>query len=191
MKTSVLLQDLTARTAAINEVANELLQIPLAMLNYKPDETKWSALQCIEHLNKYSSYYLREIERALRACGHAFVETEMTYSWIGNYSIKMMHPLSIKKQKTFRKMEPSKSELSYDVLRNFLSHQEKLVELIKRCMSLNITQGKVAVEFFKVLKMNVGESLEFVITHQERHVLQIQRLIPNKELSGNAVVLLK
>ena len=83
-----------------------------------------------------------------------------------------MHPSNLKKQKTFKKMNPANSKINREAINNFLRDQEKLRKLLTRAASININAKKVPVEFFRLLKMNIGEALEFVIVHEQRHVLQ-------------------
>ena len=73
-------------------------------------------------------------------------------------------------------MDPaSASQLGLPVIEEFRQHQQKLLDLIRKAGQTDISKGNVKVEFFKLLKMTSGEALEFVITHELRHIQQAQR----------------
>lgn len=172
MKTEAFLQALRSDTAAIiGTVKNDFYKLPDSMLNHKPEVSKWSILECFAHLNLYNRYYLKAIEDALFVAGGPAVN-EVKTTWIGRKSISMMQPGNRKKQKTFKRMDPAYSTKDKTELDMFLRDQEKLMVLLQKAERVNINAGKVPVEFFRLLKMNIAEALQFVVVHEQRHVLQ-------------------
>ncbi|HEY0654892.1 MAG TPA: DinB family protein [Chryseosolibacter sp.] len=178
MKTTQLLTTLKQQTEEIvRTVETKFAGLPDDQLNAKPGPGRWSILECFEHLNLYNQYYLTALENALSKSSAAAYNQDMKYTWIGKKSIAMMNPSNKKKQKTFRKMVPSTSRLTRDVLATFLNDQQRILQLIDRSFSVNATRSVVPVEFFKLLKMNITETLEFVIVHEQRHVLQAENVL--------------
>lgn len=180
MKTTELLTQLKRHTQEIIEaVETKFVALPDAQLNAKPDADRWSILECFEHLNLYSQYYLTALEVAAGKVGSS-TSQEMKYTWIGKKSIAMMHPSNAKKQKTFKKMIPGKSSLTRDVLATFLNDQQRILRLIEKSIHLEATRALVPVEFFKLLKMNIAETLEFVIVHEQRHLIQAENALKSQ-----------
>lgn len=143
-------------------------------LNQKTDVKSWSILECIEHLNLYSSYYNREIKRALgKLEGSSAVPFKL--SWLGKKSINAIKAENTKKQKTFKHMNPNSSQLEEEVLENFIQHQKDLIALIDATANLNLNKKKVRIEFFKLVKLSVYETFVFMIEHQNRHIQQALR----------------
>lgn len=177
MKTETFLHTLQTDAAAIiGTVKNDFYTLPDTILNHKPEVSKWSILECFAHLNLYNHYYLKAIEDALfMAGGPASQEVQTT--WIGRKSISMMTPGNTRKQKTFKRMDPARSTKDRTVLDRFLKDQEKLMLLLLKAQRVNINAGKVPVEFFRMLKMNAGEALQFVVVHEQRHVLQAHTIL--------------
>jgi hypothetical protein len=140
-------------------------------LNWKEDPGKWSILECVEHLNRYNSYYLQEIENNFTSSKQS-VDAELISTWIGQKSIAMMHPQNSKKQKTFKKMNPANSSLGSDVFQKFMSDQQRMKTLLEELSKVDANAKAVRVEFFKLLKMTIAEALEFLIVHQQRHMMQ-------------------
>lgn len=173
----------------IEQVLGEFIPMAEIQLNQKEHPDKWSILECFQHLNLYSRYYLPHIEQAIlkqkASASHSSVPLKST--WIGSLSIQSMHPKNTKKQKTFKHMNPVNSKLDKSVLDQFLTHQQKLQNLIESSRLINLNSGKVPVEFFKLIKMNIGEALQFVVVHEQRHLLQAKVVKSKLEKSVNPV----
>jgi uncharacterized damage-inducible protein DinB len=177
MKTTEQLTHLKRQAEAIiHAVETKFNSLPDDKLNAKPAADRWSILECFEHLNLYSQYYLTALEVAVGKTAGAQPQ-DLKYTWIGKKSIAMMHPSNAKKQKTFKKMIPAKSRLTRDVLATFLNDQQRILRLIAKASSLDVTKSLVPVEFFKLLKMNIAETLEFVIVHEQRHLQQAEGVL--------------
>ena len=59
----------------------------------------------------------------------------------------------------------------------FLAYQQELLTLLEKAKGKNINQRKVPVEFFKLMRMKIGDALAFVVTHEQRHILQAQAVL--------------
>ncbi|MBC5775840.1 DinB family protein [Pontibacter sp. KCTC 32443] len=165
-------------------VTAEFSTIDSSALNYKPAPESWSILECLEHLNRYSRYYNPVLAKAIANNSDGNYVPSITYSWLGIKSLDMVRPQNGKKHKTVKHMNPANSQLSQATIDEFLKHQQELQQLILRAKSANLNKKAVPVEFFKLLKLRIGETLEFVVTHQERHVQQALRV--KQELSSKA-----
>jgi hypothetical protein len=82
----------------------------------------------------------------------------------------------MKKHKTVKHMNPNNSQLTRATIEEFLQHQQELLQLLHDAGKANLSEKAVPVEFFKLLKLRIGEALEFVVAHQERHVQQALRV---------------
>ena len=65
-----------------------------------------------------------------------------------------------------------KSKIEGDVLKTFFDNQTKLVFLLEEAQNVNLNKLKIPVEFFKLLKINLGDCFQFLIAHEQRHVNQ-------------------
>lgn len=157
-------------------IQSEFLPLDSAALNFKPHATGWSVLECLEHLNRYSRFYLPHLERALASAATPLSAQPVRYSWIGKKSLDLVNPTSTKKHKTLKHMNPHNSQLTEKVLTEFLQHQDNLLRLLTSAAKADLNQKAIPVEFFKLLKMRLGEALEFLVLHQQRHIQQAQRV---------------
>ena len=154
-------------------VQSRLAPLELAALQQRPGSGRWSVLECLEHLNRYSRYYNPALASALaRADAAATSPAAPAYSWLGRKSVEMMRPGNAKKQTTPKHLNPLGTPLDQKVLPEFDQHQARLLELLHQAPAAHLNRKAVPVEFFRLLKLRVGEALEFVVMHQQRHVQQ-------------------
>ncbi|UOQ68648.1 DinB family protein [Hymenobacter volaticus] len=176
MTTNAFLAQLTETTRQlISTVQTELEPLELSQLNQQPAPNAWSVLECLEHLNRYSRYYNPRLAQALTHASTA-TQTEVGYSWLGRKFVAMMAPSNNKKAKTLKRMNPIGSCLGREVLLEFQQHQQHVLELLAQAQHANLNHKVVPVEFFPLLKMRLGEALEFVLVHEQRHMQQALRV---------------
>lgn len=158
-------------------VAHSFESMSLVDLNYKPAPNSWSMLQCLEHLNRYSRYYNPALANAIaQHTGEQAHIGSISYSWLGKKSVEMVRLQNTKKHKTVKHMNPNNSQLNRATVGEFLQHQQELLQLLYDARKVDLNKKAVPVEFFKLLKLRIGEALEFVVLHQERHVQQALRV---------------
>ena len=151
--------------------------LSLDLLNQRLTPTSWSMLECLEHLNRYSRYYQPALARALaRPHTAPAPPAEVAYSWLGRKSVLMMRPGNTRQQTTLRRMNPPGGRLGREVLAEFDQHQAHLLEMLTQAQTADLNRKAVPVEFCRLLKLRLGEALEFVVVHEERHVQQARRV---------------
>lgn len=175
MTSHQLLRELTGTVSEmIENVQENFLPLSDRQLGFKPDPSSWSILQCFEHLNRYNRFYNAEIKKRIDS-GES-VDQELRSTWIGKKSVAAMHPDNRKKQRTLRHLNPQQINPDRSVVDEFLGHQKELLDLLDRAKASNLNNVKIPVEFFRLLKMNLGDALQFLIVHQQRHFLQMSRI---------------
>ncbi|MCE2734432.1 MAG: DinB family protein [Chryseotalea sp.] len=171
-------QQLRDTVTVTKSMAKEhLAQLNENQINERGSTTVWSVGHCIEHINLYNRYYIQAIEKAILLADKD-VPAIVKHTWLGRKSIQSIHPSNQKKQKTFKRMDPVLQPDTYThaVLDQFFRTQENLVELINRAEVCNFNKKLVPIEFFKMLKLNIAETLEFILAHQQRHIHQAVKI---------------
>lgn len=177
MNAKQLLQDLTSRTMSHIARVQKLQAIDHVSLNRKTDEKSWSILECIEHLNRYGDYYIPEITTRIKASKKAW-EKDFKSGWLGNYFAESMLPKEqLKKMKTFKSMNPVGSSLNPKVINTFLNQQSQILELLKLAEGVSLSKTKTSISISSLIKLKLGDTLRFVIFHNERHLVQAERLL--------------
>lgn len=172
-----LIQDLKSRLQAVIRITRqEILPLNATQLNWKTTPDKWSVLECLEHLNRYSRYYNPQLAKHLAQTPALKQPTAYASAWLGKKVIQMIDPQNLKKSKTMSRYNPANSQLNKSVLEEFLQHQEELLRLLSQAQHVDIRQKKIPVEFFKLLHLQIGDALLFVIYHTQRHLNQALRM---------------
>lgn len=175
-----LLANLTQRTRQVLQtVESHLLPLSEKELNHKSGAESWSALECIAHLNRYGEFYLPELERVLKRGQGKPVNHHFRSGWLGNYFAESMLPKNgqLKKMKTLAVMNPIGSNLSANELQIFIKQLNKMFEYLKWAETVDLTREKTAVSISKWIKLRLGDTLRFVVFHNERHLGQAQRAL--------------
>ena len=173
-KLIVALIDVTKQNLNTTE---ELLKVSLTDLNNKENSNSWSALECIAHLNVYGSFYLPEIENTI---DKASLSTSNNFKSgvLGGYFVNLIKPKEkLNKMKTLEKFNPIGSKLNKDALITFKEQQIKMLELLSDLSQVNLTKAKTAVSISKFIKMRLGDTLQFVIYHNQRHLIQAENVL--------------
>ena len=201
VQTEVLITDLMNRTKQLILEAEALKEKSEEQLNYKQHPQSWSVLECLEHLNLYGRFYLPEIEKRITTfplrrsddsdeCQTPSEGTEgedvkycfdpvFKSGWLGNYFANSMLPKQkLNKMKTFKNMNPLNSKLDKKVIDEFISQQEQMLRLLEESRKISLNKTRTAISISKLIKLKLGDTFRFVIYHNQRHMVQAQR-IPN------------
>lgn len=181
ISTDTLIADLITRTQECLEKGKTFRDLPETALNQKADETSWSALECLEHLNLYGRFYLPELSGRIQ---NTRFESESFFrsGWLGNYFANSMLPKAKpNKMKTFKNMNPLNSRLDKNqVINEFVNQQEELLRLLEAARKVSLNKTKTGVSISKAIKLKLGDTFRFVIYHNQRHMLQAERNLKGK-----------
>ena len=174
-----LLQELKDETLQnLNEVAF-FKTLPIEKLNQKTTDKQWSILECLEHLNRYGRFYIPEISKRIKNNKYPN-STIFTSGILGEYFAKSMKPKEkLNKMKTFPSMNPHGSNLSIEVLEEFITQQNSLLELLNQAQLVNLTKIKTNISISKWIKLRLGDTLRVVIYHNSRHIIQAKKICNN------------
>ncbi len=181
MNKQELLKELGSITKSILKRSEKMACLTDAFLNYKGDGSRWSALECLDHLNRYGDFYLPEIRKVIAAAPESH-EIEFNSGWLGNKSAMSMLPQEggLKKMKTFKSKNPSLDGLKENTLQIFINQQEEFLRLLNTAAKVDLTRTKTATTL-PLLRFRLGDTLRFVIYHNERHMQQAERMLIEAE----------
>ncbi|MGK0315822.1 MAG: hypothetical protein ACI86M_002054 [Saprospiraceae bacterium] len=134
----------------------------------------WSIIQNIEHLNLYYDYYNPAIKKSLEIAKKADSSSTFTSGWLGNYFTNSMDFRKKGKIKAFKDYIPTPDLNPAVVITKFLSNQEEMLRLLDEAKDYNLTKIKTAISLTNWIKMRLGDVFQFVIMHNERHIVQAQ-----------------
>ncbi len=136
----------------------------------------WSIAECLEHLVKYGEYYLPSFEKGLTNSVDNNQNKILKSTWLGRKAINSMNPeVGTKKYKAFKDYIPTKQSDGRAIVAQFINQQEKLLQILRIARAKDIQQIKIPISIAKFLKLNLGDALQFLIVHNERHIQQANR----------------
>lgn len=180
MQTEKLIQSLINQSKEITSRVETLKELDIENLTWKRNSETWSILECLEHLNRYSEFYLPRIQFEIQHAvpGQA---VKIKSGLLGGYFVKSMIPKEkLNKMKTMKPMNPLNSKLSLQVLEKFLENQKSKIELLEKSKNYNLNRIKIVTSLSKLIKMNLGDTFQFLINHEIRHLKQIENILQQK-----------
>ncbi|MEQ8302989.1 MAG: DinB family protein [Cyclobacteriaceae bacterium] len=180
MTRSTLLDDLIKRTESVKQEVLQFSDVPVEMLNQRKAPDSWSALECLEHLNRYGRFYVPEIETRINSAKVSENE-EYKSGWLGNYFALSMLPGEngkLNKMKTFKSMNPLLQVLNKDVIDEFVQQQDRLLNLLQSARRVDLAKVKTGISISKWIKLQLGDTFRVVVYHNQRHVVQARKALP-------------
>jgi hypothetical protein len=189
MQTEDLIQSLIEQTRQIINQGEKLKTCDSYSLTWKENETSWSILECLEHLNLYGDFYLPQMEEEIT---HSTTKAETIFKSgpVGNYFAKSMLPKEkLNKMKTFKDKNPINAQLDKTVIDKFINQQIKLLNLLDLSRSVSLNKVKIKTSISGLIKLKLGDTFQFFINHIIRHLSQIERI--QKAMENNSHPMLK
>ena len=156
----------------------KLAEQPLEALQMRPGMDSWNALECFAHLNLFLEMYLPRIERMVhlaKARQWRPVGATVRYTWKGRRVIKAANLSNTKPKKTSKKYDFIHRPLTKEVVKIFLINSERLLRNIQLVREIDINRPKVGWGPSGFFKLTLGNVLEWMVLHGQRHVLQASR----------------
>lgn len=179
ISTTALLDELKNKTGEHLQYAKTLLLKPENELNFRVSADSWSALECLEHLNRYGNFYIPEITQRISS-SKTTSKPDFKPGILGNYFAKSMLPKEkLNKMKTLKVMNPIHSELNKEVIHEFIKQQQQLLDILERAGAVDLEKTKTAISISKLITLKLGDTFRFVIYHNARHIAQAERILKN------------
>ncbi len=188
IENNTLIDELTAITLNALNTAKIVKTLDPLQLNAKVNPKQWSVLECIEHLNLYGDFYLPEIEHAILSQKPADKILLFRSGLLGNYFAGLMQAKNgtMKKMKSPPDKNPAKTILSVTTIDRFIKQLERLTSLLEQARNIDLTKTKTAISLTKYIRLRLGDTLRFFVYHIDRHMLQAEHALQNKNGAQSA-----
>jgi hypothetical protein len=176
-----LITDLLDRTELIKAGSAAFLRLTDEQLGFSTGPGVWSIVEVFVHLNLSNEIYIRHIlPRVTRAPD--LPSNEFNSTWLGDWAYEKIIPRSdgtVFKMKTAKSVLPIKPDDDYkEVLHNFHRTCDALDDILRHSATKDLRRIRIPFHFVPFLHFSLGETLRFLVAHNERHLLQAQRLVP-------------
>ncbi|WP_420317582.1 DinB family protein [Ekhidna sp.] len=166
-----------------NYIKADIAARPAEQLTHKVSLKKWSAVEVVEHLNKVYDVYLDNFQKAIDDAEELTEQAnpQMRRTILGRLSIYANKPKGKKrrfKMKTFDFFRPAISpDTMHEVFETFLTKKNRFNDLIKLARTKNLKDSKIPTALGEKVKFYVPECFEFLLVHEQRHMIQIEEAI--------------
>lgn len=158
-------------------VIGSFQNMPENELLLQPNTNAWSISQCIQHLNSYGEYYLPLLEVEKNKRGKSAPTANYSTSWIGDYFVKMIdYKQSSKKLKSINRHLPNSRTSPHTIISTHLTQQETLLTYVREFHNMDLSKRTIPTSLSSLIKLNIIDTLRFLITHTSRHINQASKI---------------
>jgi hypothetical protein len=171
---SNLIRDFNSATARVVQMQRDY---PDAQWQRKPAPDRWSAIECVWHLNWTSEKMIENVRLAI-----APIQSKPKQK--GNYHLDLFGWFLVKSISSkgrfskFKTTAPFVSQSTMniaEVLGRFQELQTKMIQLIRDSDGLQLGAGRVESPFNKKVHYNIYSAFCVTAVHQHRHLDQAER----------------
>jgi len=176
--TTEFFDQLTNQVLALRVLSHQRLR-PLSSeeLNRRPAYDKWSAAQCLEHLNLVGGYYLPSLKARLRLAQASGSEArpQVRSGWLGRYfteTARKNNGLGDNLLRRPKQYAPTGVRLTGTVVESFNRQLDELLRLLLLARQVDAGAVRVANPLHPWLRLRLTDVLESLVTHIQRYVKQ-------------------
>ena len=143
---------------------------------------RWSAAECVEHLNITSKAYLPRLRDAIASAKAHGGARQKHYrrDLLGWFMSKMIGPrrrlgkFGMPRVKTSPRFTPAKIRSRSEILSDFAKLQAELISLVRSGDGLPLDQVKIVSPFGERMKYSAYSAFVILERHQHRHIQQAE-----------------
>jgi hypothetical protein len=177
---SVLITELLDRTELIKASSQTFFRLSDDQLHHRPGPGKWSIAEIFGHLNICQDQYIRTM------LSHITLAPDLTSdryssSLIGDWIYDRVMPRA---DGTVFKLRATKAWCvngdSLDArgaLESFQRKCDALDDILRHAATKNLQHIKIPFYSSRVFRLRLGDTLRILVAHNERHLLQAQRVM--------------
>lgn len=167
---------------ALDEVARDVEttfgRLDARRLNWRPDATRWSVAQCLDHLLAANQQMLAAADRGLDLNQPRTIWERLPV-WprlFGAMLIRSQAPGGSRKYTAPQAATPASSAIDGDIIHRFVAAH---VAAVRRVRALDERQADAAImtsPFVRAITYSVLDGLRLLVAHDHRHVEQARRV---------------
>jgi hypothetical protein len=173
------LADIRAELQAVaDDVQASFGPLDMRQLNWRPDASRWSVAQCLDHLMSSNRQML---DAAAAAHGAARPQTiwmklPIWPGLMGRTLIKSVSPQGTRRYKSPGKSQPTVSAIDPGIVGRFVGQQRDLMTRVSALDERQAAKVVMTSPFLKVITYSVLDGWRIIVAHERRHVEQGRRV---------------
>jgi hypothetical protein len=159
--------------------------LPESDWSRKPAANRWSAAECVEHLNLTSRAYIPLLRDAVASAGEVrrAPSNHYRHDALGWFLSKMFGPVwhlgkfKVARVRTTPAFVPDVARSRTEILSNFVRLQTELISLVRLADGLPIDEVKLVSPFGGRMRYSAYSALVIVSRHEHRHLEQAEEAV--------------
>jgi hypothetical protein len=176
----VLITELLDRIELIKASTQPFLRLTDQQLNFSPAPDKWSVAEVFGHLNIAHDGYIRGMLSRVALAPDVKMETYRS-GWLGDWWYSRILPRSdgsVFKIPSPRRLHAPKQGLDgREELHRFLQQCDALDDILRHASTKDLQGIKIPFSFARFIRFRIGDTLRYLVAHNERHLLQAHRVL--------------
>ncbi len=173
-----LITELLDRTELIKAGTQPFLRLTPDQLTGAPAPGQWSIAEIFGHLNLSNDVYIRKILSRITRAADTKSDLHRS-SWFGDWVYEKIMPRpdgSVLKMRSAKSVCPGKQyDDGREVIESFQRQCDALDDILRHAATKDLQRIRIPFQFIPLFHFGLGDTMRFVIAHNERHLLQAQR----------------
>lgn len=160
-------------------VRTQIADKPEEALKVRPDLNSWNSLECIAHLNLFMEMYLPRIEKSIHLAKARSWKpgNQLKYTGTAKRVLRQANPANNKPRKTAKRYDFIHQPIGTEVIKPFLINNERLLRNVQASRVVDLNKAKIGWGPSGFYKVTLGNCLEWLVLHSQRHLQQAMRTI--------------
>jgi hypothetical protein len=162
-----------------NRVEEKFSLLNQNQINWRPEPSRWSIGQCLDHLIVSNTTYFPAFEKLI---SHSY---RLSFFQKLNPFKKLAGPImagslgpNLKRKLTAPKIfEPSSGSIPADIVQNFLKHQQILKNYFRQLLNLDTKNLIMASPVTPFITYTLHDAMQILVVHEQRHILQAENVL--------------
>ena len=169
---------MTALAVAARDAEDSFGGLDGTRINWRPDATRWSVAQCLEHLVTANRLMREAAEVALRdrAPKSVWQRLPVLPGLMGRMLVRSQAPTSTRKFTAPTPARPAMSDIPTDIVLRFVEQHRALVEWVQTLDEARAARTIMASPFARVVIYSVLDGCRLMVAHDHRHLEQARRV---------------
>ena len=177
---------LTELEAIAADAAATFGRLDAQQLNWKPEASRWSVAQCLEHLLSANGQMADMADRALDGTRGRTVWQRVPV-WpglIGRMLVRTQSPDATRRFKAPGKAQPAASAIDAGIVGRFVDQQRALIAKLDAAAARDLAGVVMVSPFLGVVTYSVLDGWRLIVAHERRHVQQARRVMATPGFPG-------
>jgi hypothetical protein len=177
-------------SAGLGDVAREARaafgHLSARQLNWRPDATRWSVAQCLDHLITANRLIFEAAEAAVTGARPRTVWQRLPIlpGILGRMLIRSQSPAGVRKFTAPLRAQPGISAIAADIVQRFVEQHGRAVARVRELDDRRAARAIMTSPFIPVVTYSVLDGWRLVLAHDWRHLAQARRVMQTPGFPG-------